>query len=111
MDIRDRRSAGRYSRVSRDKGIRAAAWVAAYVSRWWPAAEKNPPSRPRLATFSRTPYAAFDGQDTGESGCIRLSPSTAYYALDYGGRLAAYLPPALRMSSSEADALAAFPYA
>ena len=32
--------------MTRDRGNRAPAWVAAYLRRWWPSAEKTPNSRP-----------------------------------------------------------------
>jgi hypothetical protein len=31
--------------VSRDRGNRAAAWVASYLTAWWPGAEKTPNGR------------------------------------------------------------------
>lgn len=45
--------------MSRDKGNRAAAWVARYLSNWWPHAEKNPNGLPGPDILG-TPGVAFE---------------------------------------------------
>jgi hypothetical protein len=45
--------------VSRDKGNRAAAWVAVYLRAWWPLAEKTP-NGVRGPDIENTPGVAFE---------------------------------------------------
>lgn len=45
--------------MSRDRGNRAAAWVAAYLAPWWPLAEKTPNGRPGRDILN-TPGVAFE---------------------------------------------------
>ena len=92
--------------MSRDKGIRAAAWVAEYVSRWWPAAEKTPPSRPGRDILG-TPGVAFEVK-TGANWSHKAIAQAAGYALDGEVALVVYLPPGCG-EQSVADALAVLP--
>jgi hypothetical protein len=45
--------------MSRDRGNRAAAWVATYLTRWWPHAEKTPNGRPGADVLG-TPGVAWE---------------------------------------------------
>jgi hypothetical protein len=45
--------------MSRDKGNRAAAWLAEYLQPWWPGCEKTPNSRPGRDVLG-TPGVSFE---------------------------------------------------
>jgi hypothetical protein len=92
--------------VTRARGNRAPAWVAAYLSRWWPGAEKTPNSRPG-ADILGTPGVKFEIK-TGVEWRSAWVRQAAGYAV--GGELAliVYFPPGCG-EASVGDALAVLP--
>ena len=93
--------------MSRDRGIRAAGWVAGYVSRWWPTAEKTPPSRPGRDLLG-TPGVAFEVKTSPNWSAKAAVRQAARYALDGEIALVVYLPPGCG-ELSVGDALAVLP--
>jgi hypothetical protein len=92
--------------MSRDKGNAAPAWVAAYLSRWWPGAEKTPNSRPGRDILG-TPGVAIEVK-TGAEWRHKWIAQAAGYAGDGEIPLIVYLPPGCG-ERSVADALAVLP--
>lgn len=92
--------------MSRDRGLRAPAWVADWLRPWWPDAEKTPNSRPG-ADIENTPPVRFE---------IKTSPtwraSAIRQAAGYAGPgevpVVVYLPPGCG-ERSVGDALAIMP--
>lgn len=92
--------------MSRDKGLAAPAWVAAYLSRWWPGAEKTPNSRPGRDLLG-TPGVAFEVK-TSPRWSHKAITQAAGYARAGEVALVVYLPPGCG-ELSVADALAILP--
>jgi hypothetical protein len=92
--------------MSQARGKRAPAWVAAYLGRWWPHAEKTPNSRPGRDILG-TPGVAFEIK-TGTEWRNAWMRQAAKYAR--GGEIAVlvYLPPGCG-EHSVGDALAVLP--
>jgi hypothetical protein len=92
--------------VSRGKGNAAPAWVAAYLSAWWPGAEKTPNSRPGRDILG-TPGVAFEIK-TGAEWRHGWLAQVMRYVKDGEIGLIVYLPPGCG-ERSVGDALAVLP--
>ena len=75
--------------MSRDKGNRASAWVASYLTAWWPLAEKTPNGRPG-ADIENTPGVAFEVKTGTQWRAGWLAQAAKY---DGKVRVVVYLPP------------------
>jgi hypothetical protein len=76
--------------VSRDRGNRAPAWVAEYLTRWWPGAEKNPNGRAG-ADLLGTPGVSFEIK-TGTTWRTSWGRQAEQYP---GLQVLVYLPPGM----------------
>jgi len=79
--------------VSRDRGNRAAAWVAAYLTAWWSLAEKTANGRPG-ADIQNTPGVAFEVK-TGATWRSQWIEQAAGYGLNGNLPVVVYLPPGM----------------
>jgi len=92
--------------MSRDRGNRAAAWVAAYLTAWWPHAEKTPNGRAG-ADILGTPGVKIEVK-TGVTWREAWLKQVLGYVFSDDLPMLVYLPPGLG-ERSVAHAQAVFP--
>ena len=92
--------------MSRSKGNRAAGWVAAYLTAWWPHAEKTPNGRPG-ADILGTPSVRWEVK-TGAEWSHKAIAQAAGYAEPGELPVVVYLPPGCG-ERSVGDALCIIP--
>lgn len=85
--------------MSRDRGIRLQAALAAYLRRWWPSAESTPSGRPGTDILG-TPAVAWECKTAREfspQAFVRQAKAHAREPVRDGGDLpvAVYFPPGL----------------
>jgi hypothetical protein len=93
--------------VSQAKGKRAPAWVAAYLQRWWPHAEKTPNSRPGRDVLG-TPGCAIEVKTGAQWSPNAWLRQAARYPAEGEVALLVYLPPGCG-EAAVGDALAILP--
>jgi hypothetical protein len=93
--------------VSRDRGNRAAGWVAAYLREWFPDAEKTPNSRPGR-DIENTLGMAIEVKTSSEWRPNAWMKQAAGYVLDGELGVLIYLPPGMG-ETRVAEAMAIVP--
>ena len=94
--------------MSRDKGTRAAGWVAAYLRPWWPGVEATPSGR-RGRDLLGTPGCAIEVK-TGVEWRAKWLAQVLCYVVDGEAGFVIYLPPGCG-EKQVGDALAIMPVA
>jgi len=92
--------------MSRDKGTRAAGWVAGYLRRWWPGCEPTPSGR-KGRDLLGTPPCAIEVK-TGVEWRAKWLAQVLGYVQDGETGFVVYLPPGCG-EGQVADALAIMP--
>jgi hypothetical protein len=93
--------------MSRAKGNKAPAWVAAWLRAWFPDAEKTPNSR-QGRDIENTPGLAVEVKTGAEWRPFAWSKQAAGYAADGELAVLVYLPPGMG-EAAVADAMAIVP--
>jgi hypothetical protein len=93
--------------MSRGKGNAAPAWVAAYLTRWFPSAEKTPNGRPGRDILG-TPGVAIEVKTGAEWRHKWVAQSAGHATDDEELAFIVYLPPGLG-ARAVADSLAVMP--
>lgn len=93
--------------MSRDKGNRAAGWVADFVRPWWPHAEKTPNGRPGPDLLG-TPPVRFEVKTPAQWRPGAWMRQAARYAADGELAVLLYVPPGLGQARV-GDAMAIMP--